>query len=618
MAGPTVLDLPVGTNLLNTDKIYIVRGVSPGRDKQMEVREIYFPNIVIKNQTELEYYFGDGTETGTGQTEGGWDYSESGGNVTVTIPNNIFVFIKSNPSDGVTTHFKYDATNFPINAYTLKTKVNLSTGIRIEGDGIDQTIMIKANNFVDFITNYVDQTTVSSVTSNDFTVSDSSEFQPGMTIEHSQDNNFYKVVDVPDGTSVLVDKPITGTGSGNLSICQDNIQLKNFTFDGRGDVDNLGGVASTRAFDLSYCAHSNFEAKVINCKITSGDGAAYDCNSLVFNLKIKNIYHSFASNSRNGGAIANCDYSIITDIFNCSAELNGGACYQCDKSVIQNIKDCKVIISTSPGTISGGACSNCNESIISDIYNCYVESDSNIMAGGACANCNNSTIMNIYNCYCNTTFTGDALGGACYQCNESKISNIHDCRTLSPNSKGGACYQCNNSNISNINDCSSTGSTLTEGGACAECDESIISEIHNCSIDGTTGTAQGGAVANCDNSVIHGIYDCSASNNGNTAIGGAAYGCLFTKIHSINNCSADTGGIADSCTECDIGNANNSSPNGATGAGINNCDQTTFNGNFNNSSDIGPPPRLIRNSVNCAWSIVHDGTPRQATGTPGF
>jgi hypothetical protein len=602
MAGPTIVDLTEIFDINNTDDLgYIVRGTLPGRDKKMKISVLFQSTIHIDTQAEFEKYFGTGLETGTGQTAGGWDYSESGGNVSIFIPNNTYVFLKSNPSDGVTTHFKYDATLFPVKAYTLKTIAYLQTGIKIDGSGIDQTIIIKGGGPFQFVTTYEEQEAVTGVSSNDFTVADSSGFKSGQTINHSQDDNFYQVIDVPDGTSILVNKPITGSGSGNLSVCQDNIQCKNFTFDGRGNVDNLGGSSGGRAFNLLYCSYSNFELKTINFKNTSGGGAYR--GGPTYRLNIKNIYHCLVDNP--------------------ASDVDGGACSLITDSVISEIYNCKAISDVS-NNARGGGCSGCTNSIIFNIYNCEADVDTGtgVSQGGGVYNCDNSKIFNIVECKTKTQST-NSQGGGVYGCDNSDISNIFRCESITANglASGGGAYLCINSKIKNIQNCicEATGTGNAVGGGISNCDEcSEKSEIHNCSVTADTGTAQGGGIANCDNGVTHGIYDCSASNTGNTAAGGAAYGCLFEKIHSFNNCNADIGGIADSCTECDIGNANNSSPNGTTGAGINNCDQSTFNGNFNNSSDTGPPPRLIRNSVNCAWSIVHDGTPRQATGTPGF
>jgi hypothetical protein len=558
-------------------------------------------NILISTQAEFERYFGDGTETGTGQTVGGWDYSESSGLVTVTVPKNTFVFLKSNPSDGVISHFKYDATSFPIKAYELKTMINLQTSVRIEGSGIDQTIIVRGITIRQFITDYAEQEAVTGVSSNDFTVPDSSEFKSGQTINHSQDDNFYQVIDVPDGTSILVNKPITGTATGNLSVCQDSIQCKNFTFDGRGGIDGLGGSLNGRAFWLQYCAHSNFEAKVINCNEQAAAGGAY-LGGNTYKLNIKNIFHCkhySLSGTAGGGACSQIENSIINEIYNCEAQSDGSHAL-------------------------GGACFQCNNSMIFNVYNCEANSSlTGDAQGGACWDCDNSRIFNIFECKVTAESTGNAQGGGVYGGDNSDINNIFRCKCESVNglASGGGVYLSLNSKIKNIHNCTceATGTGNAVGGGIAFCDEcSEKSEIHNCSVTADSGNAQGGGIANCDNGVTHGIYDCSASNTGNTAVGGGAYGCLFEKIHSFNNCSADIGGIADSCTECDIGNANNSSPNGVTGAGINNCDQSTLNGNFNNSNDTGPPPRLVRNSVNCAWNIVHDGTAKQASGTPGF
>jgi hypothetical protein len=67
------------------------------------------------------------------------------------------------------------------------------------------------------------------------------------------------------------DKPIKG------------INLSGWTFDGRGNVNELGGTLSSvsngGAFELLYCERSNFDAKIINHKTSSKGGAIYSDNS---------------------------------------------------------------------------------------------------------------------------------------------------------------------------------------------------------------------------------------------------------------------------------------------------------------------------------------------------
>ena len=482
-------------------------------------------DIVIDTQAEFEYYLGPGTLTGPTTTEAGWTVTGASGSNIVTIPKDTSVLIKSNPSDGVTTHFKYDATNYDWNAYELKSRVNLVTSVVIHGEGIDQTIIARKsdNNFPMFVSDFLDQDAVTGVATNDFSVADSSNYQPGQTIEHSDDNAFYKITDVPDATSVIVDRTITGAAAGNISICQDSIELKDFTFDGRCDVDNLGGNRTNQAFNLQYCAHSNFEAKVINCKDTNG--GAYDGNNLVYRLKISNVFHCEGTTA--GGAIYQCSNSIIKYIYNCFSDVSGGACYSCDNCTISEIHNCYCL--SAAAVVAGGACHSCNNCTISNIYNCYTETTAFNSNGGACYSCNNCTISNIYNCYTITT-TQTAGGGACYDCKKCTISNIHNC-SCSATGAGGAmvgaaCRACDDCTISDIYDCSGDSTTGPAwAGACYDCKKCTISNIHNCSCVSTTGATAGGACHTCHDCTISNIHDCSVSNDDTDALGGACAEC---------------------------------------------------------------------------------------------
>jgi hypothetical protein len=448
-------------------------------------------DIVINTQAEFEYYFGTGDDVGigaTGTTKGGWICVDAANNETVTIPPNTSILLKSNPSDGVTGHFKYHVTNYPVKAYELNTKVAYSRGSIIHGEGIDQSIVARnsADNWPGFITTYLDQDAVTGVATNDFSVADSSNYQPGQTIEHSNNNQFYKVVSVPDATSVLVDRTITGAAAGNISICQDSIETKDWTFDGRCNVHGLGGARTAQAYNLSYCAHSNFEAKVINCKDANGGG--YTGNNLVFKLKISNVFH-------------------------CNGTTTGGACYQCSNSVIKNIYDCW-------SDANGGACYGCTYSDISEIHNCYCYSTTGSVEGGACHGCTYSKIYNIYNCYCKTTNAGShAYGGAIYGGNFYDISNIHNCSCISTTGAayGGACYGLGNFKIHNIYLCSCVSTTgFTEGGGCRSCDDGTIGDIHYCTVENDDNDALGGAAALCNKVVICGCFEGNTSDGAGT------------------------------------------------------------------------------------------------------
>lgn len=538
MAGPTILDLSVITEIKNDDILYGIRGVAAGRDKQFEARFLGKYDLVIQSQAEFEKYFGTGDDeaTGvTGTTEGGWVCVDLADNETVTIPANTSILLKSNPAGGITAHFKYDATNYNRKAYELNTRINLSTGVTIHGEGIDQTIIARKSddNYPMFITTYLEREAVPGVATNIFTVASSEHFQPGQTIEHSNDNEFYKVINVPDGTHVTTDKIITGAAAGNINVCQDNIELKDFTFDGRCDIDNLGGTRTNRAFDLNYCAHSNFEAKVINCKEQLG--GAYKGDHLVYKLKIQNIFHCQSTNV--GGAVYRCSNSEIKNIHNCNAYsttggTSGGAVYDCNKSKISDIYDCYSETTNAGNNSAGGACSLCDDSEINNVWNCRCTVTTGNAEGGGCYQCDNTPITNIHNCDCFATgAAGDAFGGGCAECDESKISNIYNCSCIvtTGNADGGGCYQCDTGKISNIYDCNChcSGAGTANGAGAHSCDNGTIMDFHNNTANDAVGNnGEGGAAAHCDNVTILGNF------TGNLNDGGAGANDTF---HAMTN-----------------------------------------------------------------------------------
>jgi hypothetical protein len=581
-------------------------------------------DITISSQAGFEAYFGDGTETGTGTTAGGWAYSESGGNVTVTVPRDTSIFIKSNPPDGVTTHYKYDATNFNVRAYELKTKVNMQTAEKILGEGIDQSIVIKGNDFAEFSTAYESQEAVTGVSSNDFTVADSSAFREGQTIEHSNDNKFYKIISVPDGTSILVDRDISGVAAGNISICQDSIELKDFTFDGRGNVDGLGGSRTGRAFDLNYCAHSNFELKTINFKIT-GNGGAYDGNDLVFRLKIGNIFYCEASG--NGGAVLKCDYSEIYEIHNCHAA-GSGAVYLCDYAHIHHLYDCYA--SNPSGASFGGAVRACNYSEIHDMNRCGVDATySGSHRGGVCYDCNNCNIYNLYDCYMTATNTFNNIqGGICAECDNCEISNVHNCYAHSTigNILGGVFLLCNNCKISNIYSCYANATANTRyvyGGVCYDCNNCEISNIYSCYASVSLADAQGGVCWGCDNCKISNINNCYVSSAGGNAYGGVCYQCTYCKISSIDTCYAVTtnsgsdaqGGCCYDCDHCNVSSIDGcyvtSTTGNAYGGACSGCDYSNMSSIFNCSATSTTGATAgggCYNCDDCSISDIHDCT----------
>ncbi len=556
-------------------------------------------DITIETQNEFEWYFGDGTESAaSGFTSGGWAYTQAASQVTVTTPKNTRILLKGNPSDGVTTHYKYDATNFDFTALTLKTRIVLSESGTIHGEGDDQTIVILNDDFTKFVTTYKSQATVSGVSLKDFTVNDSSNFKVGEVLHHDNDNNMYVVDSIPDATSVLVDKNITGAGSGTISSCSQHIDVSGFTIDGRSNVNSMGGSRADSedgsVFQINYSANSKFLAKIINAQLVSASGTAtggvFNGNSATYQNEIGNIWLSgiFSTGSfARGGAIAQCPYSKIHNIHNTFASGGsnsnfGGAVFNCPYSTIEQIYGCYTEGTSTTGNF-GGAVSFCYYSVIHDLYDCYcttelVLGNTTPIGGGGVYDTDYSTIYNIYRNYIES-YDGNGLGGAIFSCQHCDVYNIQDCTVTSGGAasgipKGGACYAVDYSTIRLIQGCSCTGTEYgSTGGACDSCDQSTIDQIYNCSANTFTGIApKGGGCYECDSSHISNVFNCNSSSIGsNNGEGGGAADC-------------------DSCNFCGVWD--------------------------NNNSDVAS--NTLDNCQNSAWTLVINGTPWQSTGTADF
>lgn len=231
--------------------------------------------IVIKTQVDFERYFGTGLETGSGTTVGGWAYSETGGVVTVTIPKRVNVLLLHNPIDGAITHFKYNATSFPIKAYTLKTKVFFSDNVRCAGEGIDKTIVIAGNINCGFKTNQLLTISASNAAnSNVLTVGSSTGFNIGDAIWYDAALEAAEIIYI-SGTTVRLDRRFRDAYSGNIYKMVQNVIVEDFTFDAREGFQGMGGTLNPTSpvGEIFFLYKSDLlKMKIVNSKYQSGFG----------------------------------------------------------------------------------------------------------------------------------------------------------------------------------------------------------------------------------------------------------------------------------------------------------------------------------------------------------
>ncbi len=122
------------------------------------------------------------------------------------------------------------------------------------------------------------------------------------------------------------------------------IHLRGWSFDGRGDVDGLGGTltGSTNggAFYLDYCERSELNCKIINHMTNADGGGVYGANA-VKQITATQLHHNSAVN---GGGVVNCDDSTLT-VYNCSATTSGSGVEACDNALLR-LFNCEAANST--------------------------------------------------------------------------------------------------------------------------------------------------------------------------------------------------------------------------------------------------------------------------------
>ena len=431
-------------------------------------------------------------------------------------------------------------------AYVLKSAVEISEGVRFIGDNPEDCIIIfdDSDNVnedeIVFWTNSTVGPAVSGIVNDgiggvaagndieavevhtgNFTVGSSTGFRAGDFAHHTQDNNFYEVVEIPDATHVKVKGTITGTAAGNLSRMITGILLEGFTVDGRGGFHGMGGsidheaIIGNSAFMLRHLANSAINCRIINAVNEStavlGFSGAIDGNSSSYNIEAMHIYSCFG---RQGGGAANIK-KLKARAYYCGAYRGGGGFYNCSYSDLLAV-------------------------------GCYQAHDNSGVGGGGFLDCDFSTLRAEY---CRASIRGGGAYGCdnsvirCYSCSVQGNANVNE---------GGGVYLCNGSEIYAYS-CSVTGTTARGGGA-ANCSNSKI-WAESC-----VGEDFGGGAYLCTNCEIT-AYLCTSD------FGGAAQACTFSIIYA-SSCSAigGNGGAADTCTDCTV--YASACTSGANGGGV--------------------------------------------------
>lgn len=195
----------------------------------------------------------------------------------VIIPRKTYVFLKSNPSDGIINHFKYDITNFPHKAYELKTEVLKKGEVRIGGSGIDEAIVTLKENYCKFITDYLwtkdNCQNSAGVDEIEITDDDVANLKIGQTIYYDGDGEFYKIIDIDIGSSpytLQVDRNIVSAySSKNIFVLTEDCYFENFTIDGSSVAGGTGGSRVGDAIELNYATECDYtKLRIENCNGT--------------------------------------------------------------------------------------------------------------------------------------------------------------------------------------------------------------------------------------------------------------------------------------------------------------------------------------------------------------
>lgn len=485
-------------------------------------------------------------------------------------------------------------------AYVLKNAIQVGDRVSIFGHNFEDTIVIKndADNtnedLLKFYTEEKGSSAVSVASGATFTVADSSSFEVGDYVIHDNDYETYKVTSVPGGTSVIVDRAITGASSGTLWTTTTGLTFEGWTFDGRGGVSGLGGsiygyMKNGGAFELTGCSHSVLNCQFINHRVTLDAPAVGGHGGAIYGVKstkitAHHIVSCFAnrlggSDASYGGAVSNVhDSSFIAEY--CYSLHYGGAFYNCDRCTLV-AKNC-ASTHASPNNAVGGAGHSCSDCISFIAINCTIGTFGSANAFASCSGnlkaegCYNGWSVvtscgysNIELLNCNASASSGPGTNLVVTSDHSTIK-IRNSDTLL--TAGYGVYDCDYCDIV-MEDCS-----IVQGAAIGSCSY-CKAEIVKC-----FGGSNGGAAHTC-------LYsDITAVNCSCDASGGAAYACDYCTIKA-TNCTGTAGGAAHSCDHCTI-IATDCYASGASGhgGGANNCDYcdiTITRGRCTGSGGVG-------------------------------
>jgi len=392
--------------------------------------------LKIYDQESFEWFFGDGTETGSGTTGGGWSYSESGGLVTITVPFGQVVIFVPCEEGGTLNTFNGNR------GYVLKTRVRVSPHTHLIGFNENKTIIARDDTSghkedLKLFTESLDTKSASVSGGDRFNISSTTEYAEGDMVVYEKNNTFYRVIDVVSGTQLQVERDIDDTGGGSAQISKMNqgIVFSGWAFDGRCNVNGLGGSVTDTTRNgggllIPYCGQSVFSLKGINCQ-TGLNGGFISGEGLSAYLNIRNIISCQAgapSTDGQGGAVYGCHHSLFRDIRFTKAYYAGGAIAGCNYAHASQFYACQALDGYAL-TALGGGLYNCQHSLIEMIEKCISEGH-----GGAGANCDYSEIRMIMS---NKAANN---GGGFYDSDYSELSNFYN--NIASNS---AAHSCNNS-----------------------------------------------------------------------------------------------------------------------------------------------------------------------------
>jgi len=559
--------------------------------------------IFISTQIQFEKYFGKSfedktaawfVETLSGQTYGG-----------VRIPEGTMVFLSpiigtlddsvGAGGDGIGD----DGTNVynGKSAYVLKNAVALSDNVSIIGAGIDSVFIIRdetdaANRkkfkFHSFSDNQ-QVTTLAPTASGTFNgVPDTSGINIGDVIHWNKDREVYTIISKTGSTLVTNRTILDVSGTSVISLMIRNVIMEGFTFDGRGNVDNLGGGAVAIAdefgsgFEIPFSYNFKINCRIINHSVTlsgvGGGGAiwggGFTGNTLplikaaelsasakitAHNIEFCNVVSATAGSG--GGGVMGCDYSDLK-IKNCFAEVNGGGASSCNHSLLL-VDNCIV--------------NNFGAGVYDSDFIRITANNCTAVFGGGAHTCNESEIT-ANNC------TGTSNGGGAVDCNNSKIT-ANSCTATS----GGGAFTCNNSRII-ANNC-----TATVGGGVHTSNKSEITAI-NCTAN------VGGGAFSCDNSKII-ANDCTATN------GGGASECDGSIIVCIVCTATNDGGGA--FNSFDITLTARGCVASGDGGGAAGCDNLNATGNWDSNTAVGDGNHISASGGAKFFGLfIHDGAPQ--------